>query len=216
VPSKLQASYAIPSVSAMLRTLRCVFGSPRVVHADSASRGHVASLLESFAKGVTEHTAVGEGSDDELEGSDDELVTHAVGAFGYFEAMLHSLPCGTTAVDLVELLLTLAHLPGASSPARAALTLRVASAAELPLGRSWPDDRSKPRVTQITRLFNILLAHSSDPKAVLLDWVNSVLPQLLAQVTDNCDGARAARSPCFPPSPTVAHWWVRARPLPAG
>ncbi|KAJ1639699.1 Fanconi anemia protein FancD2 nuclease-domain-containing protein, partial [Pavlovales sp. CCMP2436] len=185
VPDKLQASYAIPSVSAMLRTLRCVLGSPCVVHADSASRAHAAALLFSFAQRAGES---GEsGTVGELGTPDDELVVLAVGAFGYFEAMIHSLPCGTTAVDLVELLLTIAHLPGASSPARAVLILRVASAVQLPLARSWPKavdggEPAKPRGAQITRLFSISVTHSGEPKAILEKWVAQILPQFLLQV----------------------------------
>ena len=188
VPAELQPSYALPAVSAMLRTLRAVVACERLRHVDSPSRAHVGALLHALAQ------ADG-ASRPSREPSDDELSALAARACDFCEAILPSLPCGTAALDVVELLLALAHVPAAASAQRTQLTTRAADAAAVLLGRAWASNMPKPRGAQIARLFHVALAHAPRPKAVLEEWVASVLPQFLAQVTSTCDGARRARPP---------------------
>jgi hypothetical protein len=217
IPTRLQHSYAVPAVSAMLKILRLVFSSPQLSHPDSASRAQVALLLREFASaGASEGSAaatVAPSADGYV--SDEAMGALAVGAFDYFEALAHSLPCGTTALDLVELLVTLAHVPHAKSAQRTQLVERSATMAQLPLGRAWPSRAPKPRGSQIGRLFHVALSHAAKPDAALEEWVTEVLPQFLEQVTATCDGAR---DPTFPPlAPcTPPYASLRARACNAG
>lgn len=190
VDERLQPSYALPCVSTTLRLLRAIFACARLRHVDSPSRAHIASLLHAFsAEGAPRPSR---------HPPDVELAHLAKNAFDYFEALLPSIPCGTTSLDVIELLLAIAQVPAnAAAQQRKSLVRRASDAAEVVLGRAWASHMPKPRGSQVGRLFSISLAHAADPKGVLDDWVRLVLPPFLAQVTDQCDGEHSAARP-FP------------------